>query len=126
MSINITYAFSLTGNIAVGNAFSVEGNVELYRPPAYYTGDYTVTPTKSQQTLHTNNLILTNDVTVNAIPDIYIDTTIASGAAGAGQILDGYKAYANGALVEGTAVAATATVSGTTLVLGNGFPVSVE
>lgn len=33
-----------------------------------YTGEYTVTPSTSQQTLHTDGLLMTDDVTVNAVP----------------------------------------------------------
>ena len=37
-----------------------------------YTGEYTVTPSTSQQTLHTDGLLMTDDVTVNPIPQEYI------------------------------------------------------
>jgi hypothetical protein len=33
-----------------------------------YTGEYTVTPSTSQQTLHTDGLLMTDDVTVEAVP----------------------------------------------------------
>ena len=33
-----------------------------------YTGEYTVAPSTSQQTLHTDGLLMTDDVTVNAVP----------------------------------------------------------
>ena len=33
-----------------------------------YTGEYTVAPSTSQQTLHTDGLLMTEDVTVNAVP----------------------------------------------------------
>lgn len=51
------------------------------------------------------------------------DTTIASGGAGANNIEVGFKGYVNGTLIIGEATMATATVSGTTLTLTNGFPV---
>lgn len=46
-----------------------------------------------------------------------IDTTIASGAAAAANILSGYKAYANGSLVEGSASVPTVSQDSTTKVL---------
>ena len=54
-----------------------------------------------------------------------VSAVISEYGAGAGQILNGYKGYVNGNLVTGTAVLATATVSETTLILTDGFPVSV-
>lgn len=55
----------------------------------------------------------------------FVDTTLASGAATAVNIQNGYSAYVNGNLIVGNAALATATVEGTKLVLTNGFPVSV-
>ena len=54
---------------------------------------------------------------------LFYDTTIASDGAASGDILDGKMGYVNGTLVTGSASLATATVSGTTLILTNGFPV---
>lgn len=36
-----------------------------------YTGSYTVTPTQSEQVLLTNNLRMTDNITVEAIPSYY-------------------------------------------------------
>jgi hypothetical protein len=55
----------------------------------------------------------------------FLDTTISSQAASSSDILIQKKAYVNGTLVSGMAELATATVSGTTLYITNGFPVSV-
>jgi len=52
-------------------------------------------------------------------------TDTSDGDAVAGDISSGKKAYVNGTLVVGSASLATATVSGTTLILTNGFPISV-
>ena len=46
-----------------------------------------------------------------------VDTTIASGGAAAGNIVNGYKAYVNGALVEGNASMVSVTQDSTTKVL---------
>ena len=51
------------------------------------------------------------------------DTTISSGGASASNIEVGFKGFVNGTLIIGEATMATATVSGTTLTLTNGFPV---
>ena len=46
-----------------------------------------------------------------------VDTTIASGGASAGSIVNGYKAYVNGALVEGNASMVSVSQDSTTKVL---------
>ena len=46
-----------------------------------------------------------------------VDTTIASGAAGAAQIISGYKAVANGEMITGTATVPTVSQDATTKVL---------
>lgn len=53
----------------------------------------------------------------------FVDTTNADAVQG--DIAYGKTAYVNGTLVVGSATMATASVSGTTLTLTDGFPVSV-
>lgn len=70
----------------------------------------TVTPTKSAQEITPTTGKVLSKVTVEAIPDNYVDTT--DGDATAAEILDGKYAYVNGVKVEGTmpnngAIAAT-------------------
>lgn len=60
----------------------------------------TVTPTTSQQTVSPTSGKVLSSVTVNAIPDQYVDTSDAT--ATAAQILDSATAYVDGELVEGT------------------------
>ena len=63
----------------------------------------TATPTKEQQTISPSTNKVLSSVTVEPIPDSYIETTIdVDTAALAGDILDGKSAYVNGELVEGS------------------------
>lgn len=123
--IDIAYALSITGDITVGQAVTLSGGIVI---PDFsignYPGPYVFTPTKSTQTGYTSSLICSQNITINPIPDNYIDTTVANGAT-ASDILVGKEAYANGEYILGTAVTATATVRNNTLYLTDGFPVSV-
>lgn len=70
----------------------------------------TVTPTKSAQEITPTTGKVLSKVTVEAIPDNYVDTT--DGDANAAELLDGKFAYVDGVKVEGTmpnngAIAAT-------------------
>lgn len=60
----------------------------------------TITPTKSKQLIYPSDGFVLSQVTVEAIPDNFIDTSAADAAAG--HILSGKKAYVDGVLVTGT------------------------
>lgn len=135
--ITIEYALKLTGGVSTAEGLPLSGNIKekgivLTGDVAVangsadpYVGPYEVTPTKQTQTLSAADKLMTEDVIVNPIPDLYIDTTISEYGAAAAQILNGYKGYVNDYLVTGSAEMATATVEGTKLILTNGFPISV-
>lgn len=100
-----------TGTMANNGAVDVTltGTTVSYTvPKGYHSGTGTVkivletksvTPTKSAQTVTPTAGKLLSSVTVNAIPDNYIDTSDAD--ATAADILDGKFAYVNGVKVEG-------------------------
>ena len=68
-----------------------------------YTGDTTVTPTTSSQTLLTNNKILKSNITIGAIPSTYKNLSTATTVI-ASKLLVGETAYNNlGELITGTA-----------------------
>ena len=78
-------------------------------PAGYHNGNGTVsittetktaTPTKASQTITPTAGNVLSQVTVNPIPDNYIDTSDAT--ATSGKILTGFTAYVDGELVEGT------------------------
>ena len=54
--------------------FKAEQGIPIY--PDAYTGDYEVTPTESEQVLQTEGLMMSDDVTVHAIPDDYVGSAI--------------------------------------------------
>lgn len=101
-----------TGTMANNGAVSktLDGTTVTYTiPKGYHDGTgtvkitletKTVTPTKSAQTVTPASGKLLKSVTVEAIPDKYVDTGDATAAAG--QILDGETAYVGGVKIEGT------------------------
>ena len=56
-----------------GVSADMEADTAIVKPFPDYAGPYTVTPTTSQQTLETNDTVMTDDVTVEAIPSQYHD-----------------------------------------------------
>ena len=54
--------------------FKAEQGIPIY--PDAYTGGYEVTPTESEQVLQTKDLMMTDDVTIQGIPDDYVGSAI--------------------------------------------------
>lgn len=84
----------------------------------------TLTPTKSQQVVSATSGKVISSVTVNAIPDNYVDTTDAT--ATAGTILEGETAYVGSVKVEGTmpnngAAEKTLTITETSYTIPEGY-----
>lgn len=99
---------SMTNNGAVAKTLDVT-TISYTIPKGFHSGSgtvkitletKTVTPTKSKQTITPTNGKVLSQVTVEAIPANYIDTTDAD--ATAANILDGKFAYVDGVKVEGT------------------------
>lgn len=101
-----------TGTMPNNGAVSktLDATTTSYAVPAGYhsgtgsvsivTETKTLTPTKQQQVVPATSGKVISSVTVNAIPDNYVDTTDAT--ATAGTILDGETAYVGSVKVEGT------------------------
>lgn len=86
--------------------------------PAGYTSGGSVGLSSAQKALLVSENIKAG-VTLFGVPgdsDV-VDTNLLSGAAGAPQILNGYKAYVNGALVEGSATFPVISQDSTTKIL---------
>lgn len=101
-------AGTMANNGAVSKVLTA-GDPSYTVPKGYHTGAgtvsidpeaKTVTPTKSQQTVSPSEGKVLSTVTVEAIPDQYVDSSDAT--ATAAQILDGATAYVGGELIEGS------------------------
>lgn len=107
---------SMANNGSTGGTISTKaGTVTI---PAGYTSGGTVGISSTEQ----NKIVSGNIKSGVSILGVsgssaVIDTTIASGAAGSAQILNGYSAYANGTLYEGSASVPTVSQDSTTKVL---------
>lgn len=114
---------TMVNNGAVAKTLDVT-TITYTIPAGYHSGSgkvtitletKTVTPTKAKQTITPTSGKVLSSVTVNPIPDNYIDTTDAD--ATAANILDGKYAYVDGVKVEGTMAnngSSTKTIDGLT------------
>jgi hypothetical protein len=118
----------LSGKTAYVNGSKITGNITSKSAATY-------TPGTSDQTISSGQY-LSGTQTISGDADLVsgniksgvsifgvsgastvVDTTINSGAAGAGQILSGYSAYANGSLVSGSLTTPTISQDSVTMIL---------
>lgn len=107
---------SMANNGSTSGTISTKaGTVSI---PAGYTSGGTVSIRTAQQNLLVSGNIKSG-VTVLGVSgsSMVLDTTLASGAAGASNILSGYSAFVNGAKVDGTATVPTVAQDSSTHVL---------
>lgn len=107
---------SMANNGATGGTISTKaGSVTI---PAGYTSGGSVTIASAEQDkIITGNI--KSGVTILGVSgkSSVVDTTIASSAAAAANIVNGYKAYVNGSLITGEATMPTVSQDSTTKVL---------
>lgn len=104
------------GSIATKTSSDLSASVLTVTAPAGYYST-AATKTCSDAALVSGNIKAGATIFGVSGSTNVIDTTIASGAAAAANILSGYKAYANGSLVEGSASVPTVSQDSTTKVL---------
>lgn len=107
---------AMTNNGATGGTISTKaGTVAI---PSGYTSGGSVSIASAQQDLIISGNIKSG-VTLLGVSgsSMVLDTTIASGGAGASNIISGYKAYVNGSMIVGEATIPTVSQNTTTKVL---------
>lgn len=106
----------VTGNIASKSSSDLTSNGLTVTAPA---GHYAQAASKTLADAALVSGNIKNGATIFGIPGAQnvVDTTIASGGASAGNIVNGYKAYVNGELVEGNASMVSVSQDSTTKVL---------
>lgn len=107
---------SMANNGSTSGTISTKaGTVSI---PAGYTSGGTVSIATAQQNLLVSGNIKSG-VTVLGVSgsSMVVDTTISSNAAGASNIINGYKAYVNGSLITGSATVPTIAQDSSTHVL---------
>lgn len=104
------------GSIATKTSSDLTASVLTVTAPAGYYAS-AASKTCSDANLVSGNI--KSGVTIFGVSGAsnVVDTTIASGGASAGNIVNGYKAYVNGALVEGNASMVSVSQDSTTKVL---------
>ena len=67
----LTSSGQISGKLAGSGTIGGQLTVPEYVLPPSYTGSYTVTPSAETQTLETNELYMTGNITINPIPSNY-------------------------------------------------------
>jgi len=107
---------TMPNNGATGGTISTKaGTVSI---PAGYTSGGSVSIATAQQNLLVSGNIKSGVTLLGVAGDSnVVDTAISSGAATASQIVSGYKAFVNGALIDGSATMPTVSQNSSTKVL---------
>lgn len=106
----------VTGSIATKTGSDLTAsNLTVTVPAGYYASQ--ATKTCSDANLVTGNI--KSGATIFGVSGStnVVDTTISSAGAGTGQIINGYKAYVNGSLIEGNASMPSISQDSTTKIL---------
>ena len=106
----------VTGNIATKTSSDLSASTLTVTAPAGYYAS-AASKTLSDASLVSGNIKAGATIFGVSGATNVIDSTIASGAAGSANIISGYKAYANGSLVEGSATVPTVSQDSTSKIL---------
>jgi len=76
----LTTSGQLSGNIGASGNLGAQLSIPTLIYPGIYSGPLTVTPDHEQQVLHTSNLLLTSDITIEKIPEpVFVKKVYDSG-----------------------------------------------
>lgn len=107
---------SMANNGATGGTISTKaGSVTI--PEGYTSGGSVAISSTEQAKIIAGNIKSGVTILGQAGSSTVVDTAISTGGAAAANIMNGYKAYVNGSLIDGSATVPTVSQDGTTKVL---------